>query len=176
MKGGPLVKTSVRLARLSEMETLQKIYDQGQKFQIKQGNRHQWAPGYPGLAQIKRDILKNHLFVLVDERDHILAAMALIAGIDPTYQHIEGRGWLDETSYHTVHRFVSAGLRRHSGRDLLKWAISQCGNIRIDTHKANLSMLQLLEDLGFTHCGRIYLLNGDPREAFQIHLDQGTSH
>jgi len=45
----------------------------------------------------------------------------------------------------------------------------QSGNFgaeSIDTHKDNSVMQSTLKKNGFTHCGRIYLENGDPREAF----------
>lgn len=55
---------------------------------------------------------------------------------------------------------------------ILAAAINECkkyeDNIRIDTHKDNNVMQQALEKHGFKHCGVIYLLNGEPREAYQL--------
>jgi RimJ/RimL family protein N-acetyltransferase len=41
-------------------------------------------------------------------------------------------------------------------------------NVRIDTHKDNVPMRNLLKKMGFTHCGVIRLLDKDesPREAY----------
>ncbi len=43
-------------------------------------------------------------------------------------------------------------------------------NIRIDTHKDNKVMQHVLARNGFKRCGIIFLLNGDPRVAFQLEV------
>lgn len=38
---------------------------------------------------------------------------------------------------------------------------------RVDTHGDNVIMRRCIERAGFVYCGIIYLLNGDPRLAYQ---------
>jgi RimJ/RimL family protein N-acetyltransferase len=40
-------------------------------------------------------------------------------------------------------------------------------SLRIDTHEGNVVMRRMLEKQGFTHCGTIYLANGDKRVAYE---------
>lgn len=161
-------KEGVRPAKAAEVAQLQTLYDRGRSFQLASGNRNQWAPGYPGEDQLRADHQAENLYVLVDETDQILAAMALIPGQDPTYSRIEGGQWLNQAPYVTIHRLVSAGRRSGAGRRLLEWATHHYPNIRIDTHPDNQTMRQLLNQLGFVYCGIIYLVSGDKREAYQF--------
>ena len=39
--------------------------------------------------------------------------------------------------------------------------------LRIDTHRGNVVMRKMLEKQGFSHCGTIYLENGDERVAYE---------
>jgi len=46
--------------------------------------------------------------------------------------------------------------------------LGQCGHLRIDTHGDNVVMQRVLEGLGFTRCGIIYIEeDNDPRIAFE---------
>ena len=40
-------------------------------------------------------------------------------------------------------------------------------SIRVDTHNDNILMRKVLDRLGFSLCGTIYLENGDPRIAYE---------
>jgi len=53
------------------------------------------------------------------------------------------------------------------GAFCLNWCFEQRGNIRVDTHHDNAPMQRLLDKLGFTYCGIIWLANGEERLAFQ---------
>ena len=50
---------------------------------------------------------------------------------------------------------------------MMKWAFDSFGNVRVDTHKDNYVMQNMLKKLGYSYCGIIYLENGDPRLAYQ---------
>ena len=44
---------------------------------------------------------------------------------------------------------------------------NKCDNLRIDTHKDNKIMINLIEKAGFERCGTIYVDDGTPRIAYQ---------
>ncbi len=46
-------------------------------------------------------------------------------------------------------------------------ALSQCGNLKIDTHRDNKIMQHLLEKNGFKYCGIINTDDGTERMAYQ---------
>jgi hypothetical protein len=47
------------------------------------------------------------------------------------------------------------------------FALSQCKNVKIDTHRDNIPMQRALEKKGFSYCGIIHIANGDERIAYQ---------
>ncbi|HNZ83431.1 MAG TPA: GNAT family N-acetyltransferase, partial [Sedimentibacter sp.] len=47
------------------------------------------------------------------------------------------------------------------------WCFEKCRNLKIDTHRDNIPMQNLLNKNGFIRCGIIYLENGDERIAYQ---------
>ena len=54
----------------------------------------------------------------------------------------------------------------------IRWALEQCGHLRIDTHGDNKVMQGMLAKLGFTHCGTIYVYeDNDPRLAYEKIVD-----
>ena len=86
---------------------------------------------------------------------------------DPTYAKIYDGEWLNEEDYAVVHRIASAGTVKGAGSFCMKWAASQYENLKIDTHKDNYVMQNMLKKCGFTPCGTIYLENGEERIGFQ---------
>ena len=80
--------------------------------------------------------------------------------------------WLESRAnlpYHVIHRLASDGSVKGVGRAVFGWCMERCGNLRVDTHADNTTMLSLLDRLGFTRCGTIYVEDGTPRTAFQWH-------
>ena len=49
----------------------------------------------------------------------------------------------------------------------LNWALEQCRNLRIDTHRDNVVMQHMLDKNGFQYCGIIYLEDGSERLGYQ---------
>jgi len=85
---------------------------------------------------------------------------------DSTYTKING-AWLSDAPYSVIHRIARAKNAKGIGAFCINWCLEKAKNIRIDTHKDNAPMLKLLDNLGFTYCGIIWLENGDERLAFQ---------
>ncbi len=69
--------------------------------------------------------------------------------------------------YGVIHRIASSGVCRGAASFCLKWALAQCGNVRIDTHRNNQVMQNLLRKNGFSYCGIIFTEDGSERLAFQ---------
>jgi hypothetical protein len=84
---------------------------------------------------------------------------------DPTYAEIFEGGWQENSPYGVIHRIASDG----SGGILaaaVNYAWGVIPHLRIDTHRDNLPMQRAIARAGFSHCGVIYLENGDPRLAY----------
>ena len=164
----------IRKATYDDLPELMEVFGRAREIMRASGNMNQWNDGYPSEEIVRKDIDEGVCYVLPergkDGKERIIATMAFIPGPDPTYARIYDGEWLDESPYHVIHRIAAAEPGHNVAFTLLDWAFLQTGNIRIDTHKDNVIMQHILDKQGFTHCGTIYLANGDPREAYQMSL------
>ena len=81
----------LRKAFLSEHPIIWTILQQAIEQRKNEGSS-QWQNGYPNEAIIYDDIAKGYAYVLVANNE-IIAYAAIIFGIEPAYNHIEGE-WL----------------------------------------------------------------------------------
>ena len=156
----------VRKAKKAEFDVIMGIYRVAQDFMIRTGNPNQWRHSHPAPEQIKEDIEKGICHVICDgERIH--GVFALCEGVDPTYLHIEEGAWLNDEPYVTIHRIAGDQQAHGIFTNAMEHCKQYADNIRIDTHKDNQVMQNVLAKHGFSRCGIIYLKNGEPRIAFQ---------
>lgn len=132
----------------------------------------QWQDGYPTVDVITKDIANDDSYVLEDEGVVIATAVISFAG-EVTYNSIDGQ-WLNSNDYAVVHRLAvrNSALKCGLARQMMLYAEKlaherNISDIRVDTHSDNKAMQSLLTSLGYTLCGRITLLSGAPRIAFQ---------
>ena len=91
--------------------------------------------------------------------------------IEPTYRNIVDGAWLYPGPYGVGHRIASDGTEKGTGAFCIRWALEQCGHLRIDTHGDNIVMQNLLKKLGFVHCGTIFVEEDNaPRLAYEKSL------
>ncbi|MBF0714144.1 N-acetyltransferase [Gemella sp. GH3] len=154
----------IRLAREEDIEKILKIYTIARCFMRKNNNRSQWVNNYPSKELLIEDISRNQLYVQCDN-DDIYGVFAFIIGEDITYNFIEGN-WLNNDVYGTIHRTASDGTRKNVMRDCINFCKLQIDNLRIDTHKDNGLMQELILKNNFKYCGIIYVSDGSPRLAY----------
>ena len=134
------------------------------------GNSSQWGPTqWPPAQLIHDDILHQTSYVCVHE-NKIVGTFFFSAGedIEPTYQQIENGKWIGDNVYGVVHRLAGDGSVKGIGKFCLDWAYQQCGHLRVDTHRDNIIMQNLLKKTGFTCCGIIYVAaDNSPRLAYE---------
>jgi len=155
----------IRKASLKDWEEIQKIYADARKFMAEHGNAGQWGTSYPKEELLFSDIAREKLYVCTEGA--VAAVFYFAAEDDPTYRVIEDGAWLNDEPYGVVHRIASARTVRGAASFCVDWAFQQTGNIRIDTHRDNIPMQNMLRKNGFHYCGKIYLEDGAPRIAFQ---------
>ncbi|MCQ2551516.1 MAG: GNAT family N-acetyltransferase [Clostridia bacterium] len=154
----------IRKGRLEDLDIAMDIFDEGRAHMRNEGNFNQWINGYPKREMIIDDIEKGNFYVV--ERDgEIVAAFTYILGEDPTYTYIEGK-WLKDNPYGTVHRIGKREKVKGVMKEVKDYCLTKEGTIRIDTHHDNVTMRSVLEKLGFTYCGVIYVEDGSPRDAY----------
>ena len=153
----------IRLSESSDVLAILAIYQFARAFMAAHGNLRQWSQGAPDEVSLKKDLSLRRSYVVVD-RGTVVGTFALLS-LDPNYDRIDGR-WLNEGPYVAIHRLAS--IKPGVGTLILKTISDGYPNVRIDTHKDNAPMQNLLKKMGFVHCGVIRLHDKDdsPREAF----------
>ncbi len=156
----------IRKSTAPDLPVFLQSYEHARLFMAEHGNPHQWGTSDPAPAVIENDIRTQHSYVC-EENGHIAATFYFNIAPDPTYAVIHGGSWLDDEPYGVVHRITSDGSVKGAATFCLDWAFSQCGNLRIDTHRDNCVMQKLLAKNNFQLCGIITLENGSERLAYQ---------
>ena len=156
----------IRKTRPEEIEIVMGIYAYARQFMAEHNNPNQWGKVKPYREDVEADIANGYSHVCV-ENDVIVATFFYREHEDPTYVKIYDGAWLNDKPYGVVHRIASAGKVKGAGSFCLNWAFEQCGNLKIDTHEDNVVMQNALKKNGFEYCGIIYLLDGNPRLAYQ---------
>ncbi len=114
-------------------------------------NIDQWQDNYPNTKIIQEDIDNGHSHVIEDDGE-----------------------WLSdkEATYAVVHRIAVHPKHKRQGiaRFILSWVyahLEQNTSFRIDTHRQNTAMQNLLKSMNFQYCGIIYLEDGAERLAYE---------
>lgn len=145
------------------------VFEQAKRFMRQHGNLRQWTGGYPSREIIRADMEAASSFVCLDDEGAIVGTFCFRYGAapEPTYAAIYDGAWLNDKPYGVIHRIASAGRVGGIFAAALDYCWHYVDNIRIDTHRDNRVMQELLVRHGFSRCGIIYLANGDERIAFQ---------
>lgn len=158
----------IRKANIEDLDKIMTIYEIGRQTMRKNGNDKQWINGFPKVELIKEDIKTGISYVIV-EKEIVHAVFALIFGKDHTYTTIYNGSWPDEKPYATIHRIASDSILHGVVQFATDFAFTKIDHIRIDTHELNSIMQKTLKGCGYNRCGIIYIDDGSPRIAFEIH-------
>lgn len=157
---------TIRKARIEDIDSILEIYLAAKQFMQATGNKKQLASEYPSEALIIKDIK--------DEKQYICIYESRIAGTfyfnveeDKTYAEIYEGKWLNDRPYGVIHRLASNGTGKGIAHFCLQWCFNQCNNIRVDTHKDNTIMQNILKRNGYQQCGVIFVQDGTERFAYQ---------
>ena len=161
----------IRKSEQQDLDRIMEIYDFARDFMAKHGNPNQWGPtNWPPRELIQNDIRNGNSYVCINNESKVIGTFCFIQGkdIEPTYSKITDGSWIDDSPYGVIHRLATDGSQKGVGSFCINWAYNQCNHIRIDTHINNLVMQNLVEKLGFIHCGTIYVEQDNyPRLAYE---------
>ena len=161
------INYTFRHAIMEDLPTMLNLRDQAREIMRSYGNVNQWPEGYPAQEKFENDIETGCSYLMSDDSGTIVATFAFIPGPDITYKVIYDGQWLNDRSYHVIHRIASTPDSHGVLEAVLDYCESIDPNIRIDTHADNIIMINGLKKRGYRYCGIIHLLNGDERLAFQ---------
>lgn len=157
----------IRKTTHSDLDIVLRLYAQARKFMQEHGNPDQWGDHYPPREQIIKDIQKGNSYLCYEE-DEILGVFYFATESDPDYAQISDGAWLNDQPYGVMHRVASPTGRRGVASFCLRWCLEQSGgNLRIDTHRDNIPMQNMLKKNGFHLCGIVHIRNGEERIAYQ---------
>lgn len=156
----------IRKTRIEELDAVMCIYQRARRFMAEHGNPSQWGDNKPAREQIAKDIEQGKSYVCVQGAE-IAAVFYFAMEEDATYREIFEGEWKNQEPYAVVHRIAAAGTVKGAGSFCMNWAAAQCDNVRIDTHRDNTVMQNMLKKNGFEYCGIIYIEDGSERLAFQ---------
>ncbi|MDD4158665.1 MAG: GNAT family N-acetyltransferase [Proteiniphilum sp.] len=167
--------TQIRRTREADLPEVMEIYAAARVWMRQCGNPSQWGDHYPSAAFLREEIAAGHSFLCVNDQGAIAGTFCLILGEDPTYREIFDGAWLNEEPYGTLHRIASSGREKGVVRACVEWCFTRCPNLRVDTHRDNRVMQRILESMGFSYCGIIYVADGSERLAYQKRLPGRTT-
>ena len=162
---------------INNVPEMMEIFDEARE-SIRTLGINQWQNGYPHCDVIESDIAREYSRV-VSSDGKIVATFAIIDDGEPTYDKIYDGAWLtgETKDYVAIHRVAILISCRGQGiaAKIIAYAADTAKNLgfaslRIDTHRGNIVMRKMLEKNGFTHCGTIYLADGDERVAYELVL------
>lgn len=166
-----------RLATKNDLASIMKIINSAKEFLKKSGST-QWQNGYPNEESILEDIKNKSGYVFIVE-NKVAAYAAVIIGIEPTYQEIDGAWKNENADYATIHRicfsndFQGQGLGKMFLSNIISLKYAQgISNFRVDTHRLNAPMQALATHNGFEYRGIIQCNEDeDPdRLAYELNL------
>ena len=161
-----LQEFTIQPARLCQLDQILDMYSRARQFMAEHNNPTQWPADYPSRDMVADDIEAGFMFACMDGQE-LAAVFYYRAGEEPEYENIRDGCWLNQEPYGVVHRITTGGGRRGAGSFCLNWAWRQCGNLKIDTHRDNAVMQNLLKKNGFQYCGIIRGRDGGERLAYQ---------
>ena len=156
---------TIRKTAVDDIDEVCRIYAWARQFMRETGNPNQWTNEFPNKEIVSDDIQEGKSYVCLNDGE-IYAVFYFNVETEPTYSKIDGT-WLNDEPYGIVHRIARSSKAKGAGAFCLEWCFEQCRNVRIDTHRDNSPMISLLNKLGYSKCGIIWLENGDERVAFQ---------
>ncbi len=173
----------LHLATLNDVPAIWEILQQAIEQRRLDGS-DQWQNGYPNPETVVDDIKSGYGYVLENDsffvsgfltktpRISVIAYAAIIFGVEPAYNDIQGK-WLTHGEYVVIHRVATSNTVKGKGvATKLFQMIEELSrerkvySIKVDTNFDNVPMLKIMDRLGYTYCGEVFF-HGAPRKAFE---------
>ena len=158
-----------RLAKEIDREKIEKIYEDG-SLKLKSLGINQWQGNEkPNLNNFSNLNENNIIYVLEDKE--IIVSTLIIYDKDEDYENNLVGTWNSPKPYVALHRIatLSGARKKGYGRKIIEFAENYARennfkSVRVDTHRENKSMRNLLNSMEYNYVGIVYL--GGKRERF----------
>jgi ribosomal protein S18 acetylase RimI-like enzyme len=164
----------LQLSTTSDIQSILQIINDA-KVYLKSQKIDQWQNGYPNQTQIETDIANNESYVLINDKNQVIATSMFSIRPEPTYKIIDGEWKIKESEkYGVIHRLAidknhrKKGIASHLLNEFhLLLDKQQIRSLKIDTHEDNHEMQCLVKKLGYVYCGIIFTEYNAKRFAFE---------
>ena len=172
---------SYRQAKQEDIEEIMEIVDFA-RAELKKHRVDQWQGPYPGKEVFEHDIERGECFIIA-HGDETAGFFTLSVAEEADYANITDGKWSSDQPYCVLHRSAVSAKYRGTGLSayLMECVDRQCAVfgrnvIRVDTHRKNKPMLNLLRASGYTYRGNI-MISGEEghdqaRQAFEKIIEQ----
>ncbi|MDR1688042.1 MAG: GNAT family N-acetyltransferase [Clostridiales bacterium] len=167
---------NIRKATSNDANKILTVLESGRVFLQSQG-LSQWQDGYSPSRYVEKYIANNWGYVMISPGGIICGYAALAEGTEDCYNNIKGGSW-DNTheKYITIHSVaIDAEFRGKNLADPFMHGLIEIaagmgyGDIRIDTHPANIIMQKVILRAGFVYRGMVrYNIPDGNRMGFQL--------
>jgi len=165
--------------RLAQKEDIPRVMEivADAKRSLKKHRVDQWQGDYPTSVAFEQDVENGELYVLCHGED-VAGFLMVTSRPEPCYDDITDGKWSSDAPYCVMHRTAVAAEYRGTGMAdfLVRCAedISRKSGVkylRVDTHRKNKPMQQLLRESGFRYRGNV-LVSSEPghdpaRQAYE---------
>lgn len=166
----------LKLAKLKDKNLILQFYKDGSE-KLKSEDIDQWqGKKMPNLNNFSSLLQNQELFILEDNLD--IVGTVTIKKSDFDYENNMNGQWLTDDAYIAIHRVATGKEYRKKGygRNILELCEDYARknnifSVRIDTHRNNKSMQSLIQKLGYTYCGIVYINGTDERFAYEKVLE-----
>lgn len=97
---------SIRHTRMSDLDTIMRIFSQAKQKMRDSGNNSQWINGYPSAVEVSKDIEEGNSYLIESDKG-VLGVFTFFVGEEHNYVTIDGE-WPDNKPYGTIHRTAAS--------------------------------------------------------------------
>lgn len=158
-----------RLAKEIDREKIEKIYEDG-SLKLKSLGINQWQGNEKPNLNNFSNLNENDIIYVLEDKEIIVSTL-IIYDKDEDYENNLVGTWNSPKPYVALHRIatLSGARKKGYGRKIIEFAENYAKennfkSVRVDTHRENKSMQNLLNSMEYNYVGIVYL--GGKRERF----------
>lgn len=158
-----------RLAKEIDREKIEKIYEDG-SLKLKSLGINQWQGNEKPNLNNFSNLNENDIIYVLEDKE-IIVSTIIIYDKDEDYENNLVGTWNSPKPYVALHRIatLSGARKKGYGRKIIEFAENYARennfkSVRVDTHRENKSMQNLLNSMEYNYVGIVYL--GGKRERF----------
>lgn len=161
-----------RLAKEIDREKIEKIYEDG-SLKLKSLGINQWQGNEKPNLNNFSNLNENDIIYVLEDKE-IIVSTIIIYDKDEDYENNLVGTWNSPKPYVALHRIatLSGARKKGYGRKIIEFAENYAKennfkSVRVDTHRENKSMQNLLNSMEYNYVGIVYLDGKRERFAYE---------